>query len=53
MIIWAWIVLVLNGLAVFTAPLMVGRIRDKWYPLSMFIDFISVLPIVGRVIGWW
>lgn len=53
----AWILIYLNALGVLLIPLLIGKARTGVYSYSDFISRIIgaaiVIPLCGRVLGWW
>ena len=50
---FAKVVLVFAALTFIASPLLVGKVRDKWFPVSQGIGFAIEIILVGRILGWW
>jgi hypothetical protein len=35
------------------SPFRVGTVRNRYFPTSQFIGVLLLVPIFGRVFGWW
>ena len=53
MLVYAWILLALYTFSVLYSPWLVGERRPKSYPASSFVGYLLVMPLFGRMFGWW
>lgn len=54
--ILAWVELILVVIAVLITPFFIGKARKPWEPTDCLVSIIRasmLVPLLGRVLGWW
>lgn len=52
----AWLGLGLGVFVTLGSPLLVGKKRDPytiWEPVKQIVHLTMMLPLYGRLLGWW
>ena len=56
--IWgmAWFGVIIGPIAIIVSPALVGKKREPytvWEPVKYLMRFGLVVPLYGRLLGWW